>query len=134
MAYIHIQEEDPAIKKKFADLIPKSLKAEIKAQEKLDKQYVQFTDPIVKALREIENNVATPETPAAPREEATVIGSMTGTGPGYSWSNAPGRLATATEQLRIPAITGYKIATSTTPAGVSITLAIGIYRVLRTYA
>jgi hypothetical protein len=134
MAYIHIQQEDKAIKKKFADLIPKSIKKEIKSQEKLDKQYVEFTEPIIQALRDVETNGATPERFDATRPDATLIGSMTGTGPGYSWSNAPGRLATATEQLRIPAITGYKIATSTTPAGMTITLGVGIYRVLRTYA
>ena len=134
MAYIHIQQEDEAIKKKFAALIPDSIKKEIKSQEKLDKQYVEFTEPIIEALREVETNGATPETFEAIPADATLIGSMTGTGPGYSWSNAPGRLATATEQLRIPAVVGYKIATATTPAGMTVTLGIGIYRVLRTYA
>ena len=75
-----------------------------------------------------------PSTGVQISEGATVIGSMTGTGEGYSWTNAPGRLMTAGEQLRIPAIVGYKVATSTTPAGLLLTLGVGLYRAGRTYA
>ncbi len=133
MAYIHIQQEDEAIKKKFAALVPDVIKKEIKAQDKLQEQYVQYTEPIVQALREVETNVATPERFEATAGDPTIIGSMTGTGPGYSWSNAPGRLATATEQLQIPAVVGYRIATATTPGGIALTLGIGIYKAVRTY-
>jgi len=113
---------------------------EQKKQEKLEQVYEQkiMESPIMEQLEVMatsyDKTADVPSTGVQISEGATVIGSMTGTGEGYSWTNAPSRLMTAGEQLRIPAIVGYKVATSTTPAGLLVTLGVGLYRAGRTYA
>jgi len=113
---------------------------EKKSQESLEKIYQEkvLESPAMEQLQVLEasydKTADVPSTGVQISEGATVIGSMTGTGEGYSWTNAPGRLMTAGEQLRIPAIVGYKVATSTTPAGMLLTLGVGLYRAGRTYA
>ena len=75
-----------------------------------------------------DNTADIPSTGVAISEGATIVGSMTGTGEGYSWTNAPGRIVTAAEQLKIPIATGLAVGSAATPAGVGIAMGVGIWR------
>lgn len=139
LAYVNRQSITEDIKKRFAELIPSAIKQELREQEKLDEKYTELTKPVLEQLTQItsttdSSDFATADIPTAEVEPATVLGSMTGTGSGYSWSNAPGRIAMATEQLKIPAVAGYKVATSTTPGGMLFVLGVGAFRAVREYA
>jgi hypothetical protein len=137
MAFVNTQEITEEIKKKFDLFIPDSVKKEMKSFDKLEEQYTEYTKPALDELTQITSTVDSSEFASdipTEQQSATVLGSMTGTGPGYSWSNAPGRIATATEQLKTPVVTGYKVATSITPGGMLFTLTLGAYRAVREYA
>lgn len=54
--------------------------------------------------------------------------------PNYSTKNIVPRLKLATEQLRLPALVGYRVYMAASPVGILTTMALGIYRTVRTYA
>ncbi len=118
---------------------------ERKTQNQLQKMYEKkvLESPVIQEMKaenkEIKTTRSAPEikeikTGVKIDADATIIGSMTGTGPGYSWSNAPERLVTAAEQLTIPLIVGQRILRATTPAGILISLGLGIYKTVDAYA
>jgi len=111
-AYVNSDNKDEELKTKFRDaalkMLGKQIQQDIKTQEKSEEKYTAVAKPIIEKLQAMTPVV---EKSSEARNDATLIGSMTGTGPGYSWSNAPGRLATAGEQLIIPVGTGISIIT-----------------------
>lgn len=107
---------------------------EKKKQEKLEQVYEQkiIESPMMEQLEVMaasyDNTADVPATGVYVSSGATVVGSMTGTGEGYSWTNAPGRIVTAGDQLKIPIATGIAVASATTPAGMLIALGTGAWR------
>ena len=110
------------------------LDQEKKKQEKMEQVYEQriADSPVMEQLQVMatsyDNTADVPATGVQVSSGATIVGSMTGTGEGYSWTNAPGRIVTAGEQLTIPIATGIAVATAVTPAGMLIALGTGAWR------
>ena len=69
MAYIHIQQEDKAIKKKFADLIPKSIKDASKEVAKQERAIEQTVQPVIE---KIVTNLEANQSPSGFDDRATI--------------------------------------------------------------
>jgi len=128
-AYVNAEYQDNDLMKKFKSILGKQavsqIEKTIEQQEKTEAKYVDVSKPILDKLKSLDTAV---QKSSGPRGDASILGSMTGTGPGYSWSNAPGRIVTAAEQLPVAIATGVAVAGAATPTGMLIALGVGAWR------
>ena len=128
-AYVNAEYQDNDLMKKFKSILGKQavsqIEKTIEQQEKTEAKYVDVSKPILDKLKSLDTAV---QKSSGPRGDASILGSMTGTGPGYSWSNAPGRIVTAAEQLPVAISTGIAVATATSPVGMVTALTVGAWR------